>query len=125
MARDIGSAAWLLVIWIVTGLITAAALSYGELAGMMPNAGGQFVHIQRATVVGLYPFMDGLFYGNSNGSYCCHCRTLQIMPLFFPVLDETLFSVGTSFVFSYQKSFGHFQYCFTYLYQYQKLKAVK
>jgi APA family basic amino acid/polyamine antiporter len=40
---------------IVTGLITAAALSYGELAGMMPNAGGQFVHIQRATVVGLYP----------------------------------------------------------------------
>jgi APA family basic amino acid/polyamine antiporter len=41
MARDIGSAAWL-VIWVVTGLITvAAALSYGELAGMMPNAGGQ------------------------------------------------------------------------------------
>jgi APA family basic amino acid/polyamine antiporter len=49
MARDIGSAAWLLVIWVVTGLITvAAALSYGELAGMMPNAGGQFVYIQRA-----------------------------------------------------------------------------
>jgi APA family basic amino acid/polyamine antiporter len=42
MARDIGSAAWLLVIWVVTGLITvAAAPSYGELAGMMPNAGGQ------------------------------------------------------------------------------------
>jgi APA family basic amino acid/polyamine antiporter len=35
MARDI-SAAWLLIIWLVTGLITvAAALSYGELAGMM------------------------------------------------------------------------------------------
>jgi APA family basic amino acid/polyamine antiporter len=38
MARDIGSAAWLLIIWLVTGLITvAAALSYGELAGMMPR----------------------------------------------------------------------------------------
>jgi APA family basic amino acid/polyamine antiporter len=49
MARDIGSAAWLLVIWLVTGLITvAAALSYGELAGMMPKAGGQFVYIQRS-----------------------------------------------------------------------------
>ena len=49
MARDVGSAAWLLVIWLVTGLLTmSAALSYGELAGMMPNAGGQFVYIQRA-----------------------------------------------------------------------------
>src|SRR6476620_7932624 len=49
MARDVGSAAWLLVIWLITGLLTmSAALSYGELAGMMPNAGGQFVYIQRA-----------------------------------------------------------------------------
>jgi APA family basic amino acid/polyamine antiporter len=32
----------------VTGLTVAAALSYGELAGMMPKAGGQFVYIQRA-----------------------------------------------------------------------------
>lgn len=49
MARDVGSAAWILVIWLVTGLLTmSAALSYGELAGMMPNAGGQYVYIQRA-----------------------------------------------------------------------------
>jgi APA family basic amino acid/polyamine antiporter len=42
MARDIGSAAWLLVIWLA-GLITvAAALSYGELAGMMPKGGGLY-----------------------------------------------------------------------------------
>jgi APA family basic amino acid/polyamine antiporter len=57
VARDIGSAAWLLVIWLVTGLITvAAALSYGELAGMMPKAGGQFVYIQRSygRLVSLY-----------------------------------------------------------------------
>ena len=49
MARDVGSAAWILIIWLVTGLLTmSAALSYGELAGMMPNAGGQYVYIQRA-----------------------------------------------------------------------------
>ena len=49
MARDVGSAGWILVVWALTGFITVlAALSYGELAGMMPNAGGQFVYIQRA-----------------------------------------------------------------------------
>ena len=49
MARDVGSAAWIMVLWFLTGLITVfAALSYGELAGMMPNAGGQYVYLQRA-----------------------------------------------------------------------------
>jgi basic amino acid/polyamine antiporter, APA family len=49
MSRTVGSAGWLLALWILTGVITLfAALSYGELAGMMPKAGGQFVYIQRA-----------------------------------------------------------------------------
>lgn len=49
MSRDLGSAGWLLVAWALTGLITmSAALSYGELAGMMPEAGGQYVYIRRA-----------------------------------------------------------------------------
>ena len=49
MARDVGSAGWLIVAWLLTGVITLiAALSYGELAGMMPAAGGQYVYIQRA-----------------------------------------------------------------------------
>lgn len=49
MSRDLGSAGWLMVAWIVSGVITlAAALSYGELAGMMPEAGGQYVYIRRA-----------------------------------------------------------------------------
>lgn len=49
MSRDLGASGWLLVVWLLTGLLTmSAALSYGELAGMMPNAGGQFVYIQRA-----------------------------------------------------------------------------
>ncbi len=49
MSRLVGSTGWLLTLWVASGLITLmAALSYGELAGMMPKAGGQFVYIQRA-----------------------------------------------------------------------------
>nr|WP_293834410.1 amino acid permease [uncultured Arsenicibacter sp.] len=49
MARNLGASGWLLLLWVLTGIITVtAALSYGELAGMMPKAGGQYVYIQRA-----------------------------------------------------------------------------
>ncbi len=49
IARQVGSAGWVLVVWIVTGLLTvAAALSYGELAAMMPRAGGQYVYLREA-----------------------------------------------------------------------------
>jgi APA family basic amino acid/polyamine antiporter len=44
IARLVGSPGWLLVVWVVTGVLTiVAALSYGELAAMMPRAGGQYV----------------------------------------------------------------------------------
>lgn len=59
MARNLGSAGWLLALWVLTGVLTvAAALSYGELAGMMPKAGGQYVYIQRA-----YNRLTGFVYG--------------------------------------------------------------
>jgi len=49
IARQVGSAGWLLMVWVVTGLLTvAAALSYGELAAMMPRAGGQYVYLREA-----------------------------------------------------------------------------
>jgi APA family basic amino acid/polyamine antiporter len=49
IARQLGSAGWLLLAWVVTGLLTvAAALSYGELAAMMPRAGGQYVYLREA-----------------------------------------------------------------------------
>jgi basic amino acid/polyamine antiporter, APA family len=49
MSRTISGTGWLLLCWILTGVITIfAALSYGELAGMMPNVGGQYVYIKRA-----------------------------------------------------------------------------
>ena len=49
MARTIGSAGWLLVAWLLTGVLTiVGALSYGELAAMMPRAGGQYVYLREA-----------------------------------------------------------------------------
>ena len=49
IARLLGSPGWLLLAWIVTGFLTvAAALSYGELAAMMPKAGGQYVYLREA-----------------------------------------------------------------------------
>ncbi|MDR1988925.1 MAG: amino acid permease, partial [Acidobacteriaceae bacterium] len=49
MSRTIGSPGWLLVAWIVAGLLTVVgALSYGELAAMMPRAGGQYVYLREA-----------------------------------------------------------------------------
>lgn len=49
MSRQLGSAGWLLASWAITGLLTiAAALSYGELAAMMPQAGGQYVYLREA-----------------------------------------------------------------------------
>jgi basic amino acid/polyamine antiporter, APA family len=49
MARQVGSVGWLLASWVITGLLTiAAALSYGELAAMMPRAGGQYVYLSEA-----------------------------------------------------------------------------
>jgi APA family basic amino acid/polyamine antiporter len=49
MARLIGSPGWLLLAWLLTGVLTmAAALSYGELAAMMPRAGGMYVYLREA-----------------------------------------------------------------------------
>jgi len=49
IARTMGSAGWLMVVWMVSGAVTViAALSYGELAGMFPQAGGQYVYLREA-----------------------------------------------------------------------------
>jgi APA family basic amino acid/polyamine antiporter len=49
MMRTLGSPFWVLMCWLLSGIITLlAALSYGELAAMMPEAGGQFVFLKRA-----------------------------------------------------------------------------
>ncbi len=49
IARQVGSPGWLLLVWIITGILTLiAALSYGELAAMLPQAGGQYVYLREA-----------------------------------------------------------------------------
>jgi APA family basic amino acid/polyamine antiporter len=59
IARQTGSVGGLLVTWIITGVLTvAAALSYGELAAMMPKAGGQYVYLRES-----YSPLWGFLYG--------------------------------------------------------------
>ena len=49
IVRDVGSPASLLMVWVVTGIMTIlGALSYAELAAMMPRAGGQYVYLKEA-----------------------------------------------------------------------------
>jgi APA family basic amino acid/polyamine antiporter len=59
IARTVGSPGLLLIVWLVTGLVTViGALSYGELAGMMPQAGGLYVYLREA-----YNPLIGFLYG--------------------------------------------------------------
>ncbi len=59
IARQVGSPAGLLAVWLVSGLMTiAGALSYGELAAMMPQAGGQYVFLREA-YGGMWAFCFG------------------------------------------------------------------
>jgi APA family basic amino acid/polyamine antiporter len=59
MLKDLGSAGWLLAAWLITGAMTLiAAVSYGELSGMFPKAGGQYVYLKEA-----YNPLVGFLYG--------------------------------------------------------------
>lgn len=59
IAQDVGSAGWLLAVWGLAGFMTIiGALSYAELAGMMPQAGGQYVYLREA-----YSPLWGFLYG--------------------------------------------------------------
>ncbi|MCU0333809.1 MAG: amino acid permease, partial [Chitinophagaceae bacterium] len=49
ITRHVGSAGWLVAVWLITGFMTiTAAVSYGELSGMYPKAGGQYVYLKEA-----------------------------------------------------------------------------
>jgi APA family basic amino acid/polyamine antiporter len=59
MARQLGSSGWVLLSWVAAGILTVlAALSYGELAGMMPRAGGQYVYLRES-----YSPLVGFLFG--------------------------------------------------------------
>lgn len=97
MSRMVGSAGYLLLLWIITGLITVfAALSYGELAGMMPKAGGQFVYIQRA-FGNLTAFVYGwtVFTVIQTGVIAAVAVAFaKFSGIFFPVLNEVAIDLG-------------------------------
>src|SRR5580700_5423267 len=49
ITRRVDSAGWLIIVWLITGFMTlTAAVSYGELSGMFPKAGGQYVYLKEA-----------------------------------------------------------------------------
>ncbi len=49
IVRNVGGAGWLIAVWLITGFMTiTAAVSYGELSGMFPRAGGQYVYLKEA-----------------------------------------------------------------------------
>jgi APA family basic amino acid/polyamine antiporter len=59
ITQNVGSAGWLLFVWLITGFMTiVAAVSYGELSGMYPRAGGQYVYLKEA-----FNPLTGFLYG--------------------------------------------------------------
>ncbi|MFI5450572.1 APC family permease [Pedobacter sp. UC225_61] len=57
--RNLGSGYWLIVVWVITGVMTiAAAISYGELSAMFPKAGGQYTYLKE-----IFGKMMGFLYG--------------------------------------------------------------
>jgi APA family basic amino acid/polyamine antiporter len=59
IVQNVGSAGWLIAVWAITGFMTiTAAVSYGELSGMFPKAGGQYVYLKEA-----YNPLMGFLYG--------------------------------------------------------------
>jgi len=57
--RNLGSGYWLIVVWLITGVMTiAAAISYGELSSMFPKAGGQYTYLKET-----FGKMMGFLYG--------------------------------------------------------------
>ncbi len=78
ITRNVGSAGWLIVVWLITGFMTiTAAVSYGELSSMYPKAGGQYVYLKEA-----FNLLAGFLYGWS---------------LFAVIQTATIAAVGVAF----------------------------
>jgi APA family basic amino acid/polyamine antiporter len=101
IARNVGSAGWLIFVWLITGFMTiTAAVSYGELSGMYPKAGGQYIYLKEA-----FNPLTGFLYG---WSFFAVIQTGTIAAVgvafskfagyFFPALElndqNVLFAIG-------------------------------
>jgi APA family basic amino acid/polyamine antiporter len=101
ITRNVGSAGWLIAVWLLTGFMTlTAALSYGELSAMFPKAGGQYVYLKES-----YNKLTGFLYGWSFFSViqtgtiaAVGVAFCKFAAYFFPVLEmnesDVLFFLG-------------------------------
>ncbi|WP_439505960.1 APC family permease [Sediminibacterium sp.] len=101
ITRNVGSAGWLIVVWLLTGFMTlTAALSYGELSAMFPKAGGQYVYLKES-----YNKLTGFLYGWSFFSViqtgtiaAVGVAFCKFAAYFFPILEmnevDVLFLLG-------------------------------
>ncbi len=101
ITRNVGSAGWLIAVWLITGFMTlTAALSYGELSAMFPKAGGQYVYLKEA-----FNPLAGFLYG---WSFFAVIQTATIAAVgvafskfaayIFPVLSEKNIIADLGFV---------------------------
>jgi APA family basic amino acid/polyamine antiporter len=92
IARTANSPALVLGAWVVTGILTIiGALSYGELAAMMPKAGGQYVYL-RESLGPLWGFLYGwtLFLVIQTGTIAAVCVAFgKFLGVFFPSVSTT------------------------------------
>jgi basic amino acid/polyamine antiporter, APA family len=86
IARNVGSPGWLLVVWLITGIITLiGAVSYGELASMMPQVGGQYVYLKEA-----YHPLIGFLFGWTT-FLVIECGTIAAVAVAFAKFSGVLF----------------------------------
>jgi APA family basic amino acid/polyamine antiporter len=86
IARNVGSPGWLMMVWIITGIITLiGAVSYGELASMMPHVGGQYVYLKEA-----YHPLIGFLFGWTT-FLVIECGTIAAVAVAFAKFSGVLF----------------------------------
>ncbi len=92
IAREVNSPVLLIGAWLVTGFLTmVGALSYGELAAMMPRAGGQYVYLREA-LGPLWGFLYGwtLFLVIQTGTIAAVGVAFgKFLGVFFPSISST------------------------------------
>ena len=95
IARKVGSPGWLLVAWVLTGVITLlGALAYGELAAMFPRAGGQYVFL-RESMGSLMGFLYGwtLFVVIQTGTIAAVAVAFgRFLGVLWPAISPDLYS---------------------------------
>ena len=86
IARNVGSPGWLMIVWLITGIMTLiGAISYGELAAMMPHVGGQYVYLKEA-----YHPLVGFLFGWTT-FLVIQCGTIAAVGVAFAKFSGVLF----------------------------------